>query len=185
MARKATDLLDVFRPGGGGEGGSRPARPRPARAGAKMKQTGRGRFEGLVLTGRQIVLGSSVLVLLLVLSFTVGVGFGRGSRHATADRGLQATTAWYIRGRLTARDPLKGTPVVPKTVIDDLVGQYQLDRRLVSTLPRSDGGIWVFIGPFASEAEARRQFLDQGFEVAHVDGGTPFRNADYVQARSR
>ena len=77
MARRSTDLLEVFRaPREGesspaGQGGSQAQdRRRAARPGGSL-------FEGLVLGPRQVLLASCVMVLLLVLAFTVGLGVGR------------------------------------------------------------------------------------------------------------
>ncbi|MHC5010923.1 MAG: hypothetical protein ACYTG6_08240 [Planctomycetota bacterium] len=184
MGRKATDLLDVFRQASGepSTGGREPRRgaSRPKKA---PKQ--RRRFEGVFLAPRQVLLGSAVLLLLVVLSFTVGVGFGRSGGGGDAAPALSRTTQWYIRGSLKEVDAIRGTVVDPAEVAEDLADMHQVPRERVSVRTKPDGGVFVFVGPFASEAQARRYFGEMALGPARVRGGVPFRRAEYISVPPR
>jgi hypothetical protein len=183
MGRKATDLLDVFRLGGGAGGGA-PAgkRPAPRAAAAKTPRAKGGSFEGVFLTPRQLVLGGSVALLALVLAFTLGLGFGRkGSGAATAPAPLSRTTAWFVRGRFEATDPLRGR-IRPDDVLGHLEQVHRIERRFVKVQPRESGGWWIFVGPFATDREAREYHGQMDLELIRGPGGYPFRDADIVNA---
>lgn len=180
MGRKATDLLDVFRLASGEPAAAKTESKRHARK-PKKKQKQRKRFEGVFLAPRQVLLGSAVLLLLVVLSFTVGVGFGRSGGDGTdLAPALSRTTQWYIRGSLKEVDAIRGTVVDPAEVAEDLVDMHQVPRDRISVRTKPEGGVYVFVGPFASEAQARRYFGEMALGPARVRGGVPFRREAYI-----
>jgi hypothetical protein len=151
MGRRSTDLLDVFRPGGGS--GSEPRRETPAKK-ARAPKSPRTPFEGLFLGPRQLVLGGSVAVLLLVLSFTVGLGVGRKAGRAGDGAAptalLRTTTIWVVRGSLDRVDPT-GAEITEDRVREEMARRFPWISHRIDA---SGSTIVVTAGPFRDEREA-------------------------------
>ena len=117
MARKATDLLDVFRYGEGDDGEGRAAggrtasKARPSK-GSRRAARKRAGFDGMILTRRQVILGASVCCLLVALSFVLGLSAGSpGGDTPAASRTTPAGAGIIVRGQLPAMDPASQRPI--------------------------------------------------------------------------
>lgn len=186
MTRKATDLLDVFR-------AERPSAARPASA----RATGEGApprerraFEGLFLVPRQLLLGSSVVLLLLVFAFVLGVSVGR--RGGAADgapalaRAAQRDDAGpalrtYVVTRVPYVDKRGPSPNDPQRVAASLT-EYrgvELERLWVTDEPKAEA--WrLILGPFRDEREAREYLASKNLTRASLGGVRPFERPDFV-----
>jgi hypothetical protein len=178
MPRRDSDLLAVFRPSSsGGPGGAKPP--------ADRKPGPRRRFEGVFLGPRQVLLGSSVVVLLLVLSFTVGIGVGRsGERSGVAPSLERETAVWVLRGRLGAMDFARAETLDAEGIARELESKYGVPRRMV----RVDGTgepIWVTIGSFRTREEAQRFLTEHRLATARLGSAAPFRTAVPIEVRLR
>jgi len=206
MARKATDLLDVFRFGDEEDdaraqrdgraadsksGSSKGARRKKA-AGKKNAKAQRAsaapgsrrRLESLILNRRQLVLAGSAMALLLMLSFVLGLSTGRPGK-AAGDAAIQRTTPSYlvIRGTLPLLDPTTRKPIEPRHVADILKRDYGL-RRSQLQMHGANGRLVIEVGPFPSEAQARDYLRQSGLEMMHLYMEDPFRAAEYAPWRS-
>ena len=189
MARKATDLLDVFRfsDDGGDDDSHREATRgggRAASSGRKPKRKKapkqRRRVQGVILNRRQIVLGSSAIALLLVLSFVLGLSTGRSGPEAQPTKIERRTTARFaIRGALPLLDKATQKAIEPKTVAAILKRDYGLGRDHLR-LSRSEGRLVIDIGPFRSERAAREWFDKSDLGMLHLHMHDPFRWPEYV-----
>jgi hypothetical protein len=190
MARKATDLLDVFRfSDDGGDDDSHSDRGRGASKARKPKKKEtakpRQRVQGLILNRRQIVLGSSAIALLLVLSFVLGLSTGR-SGPATQPTKIERRTAtrFAIRGSLPLLDKATQKAIEPKAVAAILKRDYGLDRDHLQ-LGKADGRLIIDVGPFRSERAAREWLESSNLEMLHLFMEDPFRWPEYVPWRAR
>lgn len=181
MARRSTDLLEVFR-GPREGGGTRSGKTRSS--GSRRKGRGGGRrastFEGLVLGPRQVLLASCVLVLLLVLAFTVGLGVGRrggpraGGEALSRDAARDAAAVWYIRGRVPRRDVLRGAEVDPDRLEDELVREHGFRPTDLRVTEGEGAYFFVHYGPFTSKEQARQVLRDSKLAYLNVRGSYPF-----------
>ncbi len=184
MARKATDLLDVFRAEHPAAGGAGSARPKERAAPAKRD------FAGMVLLPRQILLGSAVVVLLLVFTFVLGLSVGRsdGSGEGVAGakdlsrvspRDAQARLT-YVEARVPYMDPARHVANDPATLRDSLV----------RTRGVSADHIWiaddvaaqrlrVVIGPFRGSEEGVEFLRRYGLLTFKLGGVLPWKSPDY------
>jgi len=181
MARKATDLLDVFRYGGGDDDADRSRtastpRARKARTPKAPKAPAKRRaFEGLILSKRQLILTGSAMLLLVVLSFVIGLSAGRPGSGRT-DPAAQRTTGatmLMIRGAMPSLDPATRRPIDPSEVLQVLARDYHLSARYV-TVKVSEGQILIDIGPFRSEQRARMYMERAQVDVIRIHGADPF-----------
>lgn len=191
MAKRSTDLLEVFhRPRGDDEDSL--GRKRRARGSRSMKGTSRKRrkledFQGVFLAPRQVLLTSCVLVLLLVLSFLVGLGMGqRGApegRETALARGTGQTTVrgFYIRGRIMRQDVMGRKRTDPGQFVADLVDLSDLERRHLHIEDGSASHWWLYYGPFQSEAHARRDLERRNLAFLGVRVEYPFSQATIVR----
>ena len=185
MARKATDLLDVFRHGGDDDDhdsrvvssdrarAAKRTKAKPKKASAKKSGTGRG-FDGLILTKRQVILSASVCCLLVALSFVLGLSAGRpGDATPAASRTAATDMGWIIQGELPAIHAATGKPIDAQAVRDELVQ----DNGVSSThlrIHRQGGRLLLQIGLFDTEAQARKWLDDSGLTMIHMYGTGPF-----------
>ncbi len=173
LPKKTTDLLDVFRhrPVEGGSSG-RPSKRRASRSKDRA-------FEGVFLAPRQLLFVSAIGVLLLALSFTVGLGFGR---HGAERPTLEKTTSgsWWILGRMGGTDPA-GRPLDPDQVKAELVRVHGLPAQNLRVETTSEGGLVVYLGPWTEKAPA-----EEYLRIHHLDasvllrGSAPFSHAKVV-----
>ncbi len=191
MARKATDLLDVFRHGGGDDDDDRShvvesdrARTRRTKkkSKARAKAAGRKGFDGVILTKRQVILAASACCLLVAGSFVLGLTAGRpGAGDGPAmQRSSDAESVWVIRGAMHAINP--GTQ---KAVdVDELRGQitreFGVPNRNLRIYPQQ-GRLVLEIGPFGSEQRALDYLRKSGLDMAHVSGADPFLRREVVR----
>lgn len=188
MARKATDLLEVFRisrEAAEAAAAAKPSRkkPRASRKGADPQgdpTPEKPRFEGLWLNRRQLLLVSSALMLLVALSFTLGLAKGRsgaGGQPTTLHRATPGQLA--IRARLPGIDPATSRKVDPEAVLRELAREFRIQRANLRI--RSEGADLVIeVGPFTSAEEARSYLRGSGLEMAHLHMEDPFRFARIV-----
>jgi hypothetical protein len=127
------------------------------------------------------------VVLLCVLAFTVGVGFGKGGSSSRGGASLRRDTlAWYLVGTLPRTDEARGGEVVMTQVLSDLQGTYGVRAELMRARPFQDGplkGYELYVGPFATRDQAATYWRELGLERARVRGGIPFRFPRYVETR--
>lgn len=188
MARKATDLLDVFRfsnEDGDDTERTPKARPkRPKRAG-KKKAAARGdgrrsRFEGISLNRRQVLIASSAVGLLLLLSFFLGLAAG-GSDSGDGSASLERREArrYVIRARVPLVDPARRKQADPAALKQALSRDYRIHSRNLR-VRRMGADVVIDIGPFASRDKARQWLERSGLELWRVHMQDPFRFAEYV-----
>jgi hypothetical protein len=178
MRRKTTDLLDVFRvrpaPSGGSEGEGKVIK-------SSASKPARAPFEGVALSPRQMLLGGCVMVLLLVLSFTVGIGVGKsgGSSGATPSLQRDASIGVVIRGRVPRMDPLRQRENTPKAMKKVLV-DFGIPESLVEAKVEGES-ILLVVGPFRDRDEAWRFYAAKGLKVLRPGGGAPFKDPAFAQ----
>ncbi len=182
MAKRANDLLDVFRLASGQGDGSAP------RGRGRRKATPRARkkkaADGVFLQPRQVVLLSSTVVLLVVLAFAAGLGYGRrGSSGIALQRrsAHDANIAWWIRGKLRSKDDLTGHAIAPEAVIRELLSRYNIAEDYVRVVPEDSERLAIFLGPFSSEAKAHAYYEAQRLGTLRLRWGSPFYRAAYQQ----
>ena len=191
MARRSTDLLEVFRSPREGAA-TDPGKSRSRKSRKKTRSKGNGGmlsgFEGLVLGPRQILLASCVMVLMLVLAFTVGLGVGRrggpnspGEALSRTGGGPDAAAVWYIQGRVPRRHVLRGTEVDPDLLKDDLVRQHGFRPTDLRVTEGERGFFFVHYGPFASQEQARKVLRDHNLAYLSVQGTWPFNLEEIVR----
>lgn len=193
MARKATDLLDVFRFGGGEEDdereSTRPAgrkrrKPPPkAAGGARAKK--KTRFEGIALNRRQVWLASSAIGLLLILSFFLGLATG-GSGAGEDARALERRVPrrYAIRGRVPLLDPKTHRPADAARVARTLSSDYRIHASNLR-VRRLGADLVIDIGPFPSRDDARSWLERSGLELWRIHLEDPFRFPEYVPLDGR
>ncbi len=178
MAKKATDLLDVFRLGSA-ENASRAARSSASRKRKPSKRRSGPPEEGIQLGGRQLLLASCIGVLLIVLAFTVGLGVGRRGVMDTGpslSRGTPASNVYWIRGTLPTHDHVMNGPVIPGEVVRELYEWHKIhpDRVRISLGPKKSL-LQIDVGPFPTAAAAEAFHKDQNMKVIRLRHGSPFR----------
>jgi len=182
MAKKATDLLDVFHLGAAEQAPSTSRR----RTGSMRKTKGRRNAahasEGLFLARRQVLLASSVFVLLLVLAFTVGLGVGRHGAH-TARTALDrtTTTVWVLRARIDRYDAIRSRHITYEDLLRALE-QGGIPPSSVRVDADAEDAFAVLVGPFADEAQARTWRKNSGIDRVRIGNQSPFRFAQVVRA---
>lgn len=193
MARRSTDLLDMFRGPRAGEHAAKGRSGKPRKKPRKRTKTrGRGgwlsAFEGLVLGPRQVLLASCVMVLLLVLAFTVGLGVGRrgGPLADSTSLSLESGTgrpaaAFYIQGRVPRRDLLRDQDVDPDLLKEDLVRLHGFRPADLQVTEGERGFFFVHYGPFTSEEAARRVLREHNLGYLNVQGTWPFSLEEIVR----
>ncbi len=191
MARKATDLLDVFRFGDDDDDDNREretSRGRRAVARKKSQKAKKARaaepktrLQGLILNRRQVLLGTSAVALLLVLSFVLGLSTGRSgpSGGETAIQKTQHAPRVAIRGSLPELDSATRETIDPRRVADILKRDYKLKRHNL-TMRRAEGRLVIEVGPFRSDASAAEFLRKSGLEMLHLHMEYPFRWPEYV-----
>ena len=179
MARRTTDLLDVFR-----------ERPQPPRPTPKEPGTPRRPFEGLFLYPRQLLLGSSVVVLLLVFAFVLGLSMGRrGASESTAAlQGAAGRTPSpvvverqvYAVGWVPYVDAGRQIDNEPARLFDWLVKHKSVAPETAWVTDYPNGKQWALIlGPFVSERSAMEYLVRHGLVNSRVGGVAPFENVAY------
>lgn len=174
MAKRANDLLDVFRLGSGAA--DAPPRPRRKKGGARRKKAKAG-AEGVVLAPRQVTLLASTAVLLVVLAFAAGLGYGRRKPGPALSRVAQSNQAdvWWIRGLIRAYDEFTGRPVPIESIERDLEAQLKIRGDNLRVLRENEERYALLLGPFQTEAKARAWYEQKRLGVVRVrNWGTPF-----------
>ena len=186
MARRTTDLLDVFRDRGAGRSGKaeEPAAPKAPRK----------PFDGLFLLPRQLLLGSSVVVLLLVFAFVLGLSMGRRSGSGNG-QALQANAPRaedpeanvrrvYVLGHvpvtsttgLAANEPAK----LRDTLTSDRFG-VDPERIWIAADPNDPQQWVVFLGPFANQKQVTDYLNVHRLTTARIGGShAPFQRPVYL-----
>lgn len=202
MARKASDLLDVFRlrpePSGGKSAGdkkpARTSRGGTSKSGAKRTKTtasrkpakARKRPDDVVaLSRRQLVYAGSVVFLLMALSFTFGVSMsGDDSTSNNAlRRDVPVAWDWYIEGYMDQEAILTGKRIdiqaAGRALQDYGVKHEMLRARLI------DGKYRIRIGPFPTRQEAF-MYADSYALTAFVYGTlSPFGRMTFVRVKPK
>lgn len=181
MARKSTDLLDVFR---AEKRVAENAASRPATKAAREK----GAFQGLLLLPRQLLLGGSVMMLLLVFAFVLGLTVGkRGAESDAAALSAQARRAadadrrgLFAVGRVPLMDPVRQSANEPGRIFSDLVTVRGVDEKRVWI--RDDATrqhLQVLIGPFTDKAQAAEYLQRTNLVVARLGGVHAFVSPEF------
>jgi len=189
MARRSTDLLEVFRgPRETGASASSSASGRKPKKRSKKSGAKRSGLDGLVLGPRQVLLASCVMVLMLVLAFTVGLGVGRRGAPGNgqdalsrpADTGHTAAV-WYIQGRVPRRSVMYGEEVDPDLLKEDLVAQHGFRASDLRVTEGERGYFFVHYGPFTSKDQARKVLRENNLGYLKVQGTYPFSLEEIVR----
>lgn len=185
MARKASDLLDVFRMRPAGSDDGEPAR-RPAKKGAKKpkaKRTAskprRRAGEAVSVSKRQLLYAGSVVVLLMALSFVLGVSMtGDGSSGPALNK--QTEKPWYVMGYLPKTSLLAGKPIDIRKAVRELYNQHGVTQ---DDLDIFDLGRRYLIrfGPFPTRPRAFQYVEAHGLTDFRPLGETPFHPANFSQ----
>ena len=202
MARKATDLLDVFRfnSEGGQDGhestsgrktGGRAASARSGGRGARTKKrpakskAAASSFDGIHLSPRQLLLASSACLLLLVLSFTLGLATGRpGSVDPGTSALSRADSLVAIRATVDLVDPATRKKTDVRRIQKLLQTQFRVQPQHLRTYEEA-GRLVLEVGPFRSEQQANEFRQRSGLEFAHINMTEPFRWPKIVPYRRR
>lgn len=193
MARKATDLLDVFRfnsedeqgaqkgktrrqGGSGRESASRKAKSKSSRARASAKKAGPGGAlsDGIHLSSRQLLLTSCAALLLLVLSFTLGLATGRpdGGTESPAPA-LNRQTQVVVRSSLPLVDPASRKQTDAGRIRRTLRTEFDVpDKGL--RIWKDRGRLFLQLGPFRDEKQARSYLRRSGLDMAQINMEMPF-----------
>lgn len=202
MARKASDLLDVFRlkPADpeGDDAASRKAASRKSgsRKERKAAKTGRGSSssgssskrrrsgggagdEVVSVSRRQLVYAGSVVVLLMALSFTLGVSMS-GDSGAQPALKKETPKHWYIVGYVSKTSLLADKKVDIRKAATELFHRFGVSRKLLMI---HDLGTRyrMRLGPFDSKDEGYRyaeRYQLSGFNHA---GEAPFFPPELTQ----
>ncbi len=192
MSRRSTDLLDVFRseraqPGRGAAGRASDRGPdAEPRAGA-----GRRAFQGLFLEPRQLLLGSSVVVLLLVFAFVLGLSVGRrgatpGAAALARTEGREAAgllgddTRVFVLGRVPYMDMTRATQNEPQTLFRSLTEMRTVPADRLWILDEKESQAWVVVlGPFPDKPRAAEFLRQLNLTRARVGGSYPFEAPEY------
>jgi hypothetical protein len=183
MPRKATDLLDVFRLSD--QRATPPEKPSRGRKGSGGRSREKGaRFEGIYLIPRHLLLGGSVVALLLVLAFTVGIGVGRSGREARpAAPALQRPAArWMLVGQMSDRERMdlaRTQELANDQILRDLETRYRVPRARMQVV-NGPGVTEIRIGPFASPSDAQTFLDDRGLRTARIGSASPFKHGRAV-----
>lgn len=183
MMRRDEDLLSLFDSRRRAE-----TRARAERANSRSKGTGsrraprtKGEGAGLVLTQRQVLLGSCVGTLLLVLAFFTGLAAGRPS-SGVAGTSLQREAARgprkAIRIRFESMDMATGRPVSRADLQRRMLTDWRIPQESVLAVTASAGRWIVDIGPFSSEQAADAWIRQEGLAGVTVGGSAPFHQRE-------
>ncbi len=194
MARKATDLLDVFRYGGDEDendpsqvvsSAQRRSKAKKKKKAAAKRAAGRKGFRGLILSQRQVVLAGSACCLLVVLSFVLGVTAGRPGSATTPSiqKDVSESSQWVvIQGEMPQVHPATQKALDPATVHGDIVRDYRI--RTQNLRIREGAGVLILeVGPFRTDERARDFLRDSGLDMARLYGADPFLGARIVPFR--
>jgi len=213
MARKAHDLFDVFQLSQDADTGTRERgerrkaaaaskakakRPRVRKPKPKSKSgqgtSGQGTFPetsrmapagggGVALNRRQVFLAGSAMLLLLVLSFTLGLATGRPSDKQDG-AALNRVTSFVIRGRLPLTDPTTRNPVDTTRIRRQISSDYKIPSPNVM-MRREGSDLVIDIGPWPSRQAAERFWNRSGLKLVHIHLEDPFRWAKIVPYSAR
>ncbi len=164
MARKASDLLDVFRlrPESSGSSSSSKRTPdrkpdrKPKKTKPKAKKKPRARSAGdvvLSLSRRQMMYAGCVGVLLMALSFTLGVSLAGDDSSAAHPLRRETAPTFYIVGELPLEAVLADRRVDIQAAARKLREQSGVARDKIHLSRRGDR-YRIWIGPFESKRAA-------------------------------
>jgi hypothetical protein len=175
MGRRSTDLFDVFN-----AAASRRA-SREAKGGDRPRSSG----PGLVLGRRQALLAVATVLLLVVLSFAIGVGVGRtkrgggGASSGGPTLARVASKPWWFRGRLprVGANGQDMAAVFPK----ELAARFPALAGLAALSAPDRDHLEIAVGPFETMEDAQRAHIQ--LSTWSVDGHWPFLHSGLEQGR--
>ncbi|MDJ0975858.1 MAG: hypothetical protein QNJ98_15465 [Planctomycetota bacterium] len=192
MARKASDLLDVFRlrpeSSGGDSSPKRKASGRGSKASKQPKRkkttrTSRPSEVVLSLTRRQMMYAGCVGVLLMALSFTLGVtlGGGNGDDDGPALR-RDAPIEWYILGEL----PMRSEPAAREVDVQRAAVKLRHELGVAVDklkLSKTQTHYRLWIGPFESRDDAFRYHETYQLDTYRYLGLAPFNPGSITKTK--
>jgi hypothetical protein len=174
MAKRANDLLDVFR-----LGPAEDEAPRPRSRGSSSRKRSAASSDGVFLAKRQVLLLGATGVLLVVLAFTAGLGYGRKRGGGPALNKATPTANYWIRGRLRSTDPLSGEPVPREAVIREIQARYGIPETYIRVRDEDEQRLAIDLGPFSSKAAAKQYFMRKRVDMLQLPWGHPFFRATF------
>lgn len=191
MARKASDMLDVFRlrpESSGTDSKPKQKTGRGSKASTKPKRTkasksARAEDVVLSLTRRQTMYAGCVGVLLLALSFTLGVGLGGGDegQGGPALR-RDAPQPWYILGELPMASALSQKDIDIRDAARQLRRELAVAQDKLS-LSKTRNRYRLWVGPFDTRDAAFRYHANYQLDTFRHQGISPFNPGQFVQER--
>jgi len=178
MNPTGTDLLDIFN--------SRPRRgSSPARATSRPREPRSGGSSGGGSPGRgRLLLGGTVMVLLVALAFTAGVGVGRSRRGVAAPTpGLAAVPtapreSWGVRSKALPNLGSKADNLRNRIVAElyrkwpDMESHTYVADVLDKAGKATPGQFRLILKDFETRQEAQAAVSDLG--IWQIDGQMPF-----------
>jgi hypothetical protein len=161
MARKTTDLLDVFRT---------PSAPRASSGGTALERR------------RRVVLGGTIAGLLLALAFTAGIGLARrGKAPSTPAPALASVRRgeWILRSEVP-RVSSAGAADLVEALPRELVARFpDLRGRVKVAAGSTKASMKVIVSGFRTREEAERAL--RALATWNVESSFPFRRAVAVE----
>lgn len=183
MARKAS-MLDIFQMSESRE--ATKARGPRAKSGARAKAKPTSRpartsraAESVEFSKRHLLYGSSVIALLVALSFVLGLAFGGGEELSRPE---PIVVRYFVKGTLPKLGWTDHQPVDIRAVARALEKRHRVDPK-ARQIRKTDSAYVIYLGPFTSRDHARSYIDQRGLDAFNAEGHFPFARLEIVESR--
>ncbi len=187
MPRKASDLLDVFRLKPADPGGDDPKKRRPKKSNKKSsgrkttkRRSSSANDDVVSVSRRQLVYAGSVVVLLMALSFTLGVSMSGSDGDKTPALKRETAKPWYIIGYVSKTALLTEKKVDIIKTARHLYNQFGVDHSLL-TIHDLGTRYRLSLGPFETENAAFKYHESYTLMAFSHGAETPFFPPEITQ----